>query len=81
MTEADDIVARYVDMWNEPDPERRRQRIAEVWATDGEHHVATLSAVGHPQLAARVNSAHQKWVVEHGYVFRSAGDAQPRSID
>jgi hypothetical protein len=32
MTKLNDLVDRYVSMWNEPDPDRRRQSIAALWA-------------------------------------------------
>ncbi|WP_051740333.1 hypothetical protein [Kitasatospora sp. MBT66] len=31
------IAERYVALWNEPDPERRRRTVEELWATDGVH--------------------------------------------
>jgi hypothetical protein len=33
--EAEHLVDRYVALWNEPDPERRRRVIAELWTEDG----------------------------------------------
>jgi hypothetical protein len=33
--EAEHLAARYVALWNEPDPERRRRVIAELWTEDG----------------------------------------------
>jgi hypothetical protein len=30
-------VERYAAVWNEPDRERRRRSIAELWAEDGAH--------------------------------------------
>lgn len=30
-----DLTDRYVAVWNEPAPDRRRQRIAELWAPGG----------------------------------------------
>ncbi|WP_405006933.1 hypothetical protein OHV13_25175 [Kitasatospora purpeofusca] len=31
------IAYRYVALWNEPDPKRRRRAIEELWATNGVH--------------------------------------------
>ncbi|MFJ8435372.1 hypothetical protein ACIQ9P_29155 [Kitasatospora sp. NPDC094019] len=31
------IADRYVALWNQPDPERRRRAIEELWAADGVH--------------------------------------------
>jgi hypothetical protein len=34
---AADLAERYVALWNEPDADRRRRMIAELWAADGRH--------------------------------------------
>src|SRR3954471_23553636 len=34
---AAELAERYVALWNEPDPDRRRRTIAELWAQDGRH--------------------------------------------
>src|SRR4051812_17816011 len=34
---AAELAERYVGLWNEPDPDRRRRTIAELWAEDGRH--------------------------------------------
>jgi len=33
--EAEQLADRYLALWNEPDPERRRRLIAELWTEDG----------------------------------------------
>jgi len=35
--EAEQLADRYVALWNEPDPERRRRMIAELWTEDEKH--------------------------------------------
>jgi hypothetical protein len=35
MGNSNDLADHYVALWNEPDPDRRRQLIAELWAVDG----------------------------------------------
>ena len=37
MLEPDEIVERYVQMWNEPDAEQRRAAIRELWTDDCAH--------------------------------------------
>lgn len=32
-----DVAERYVALWNEPDADRRRRRIAALWAPEGRH--------------------------------------------
>jgi hypothetical protein len=36
-TSLDDLVGRYVALWNEPDPDTRRATIRELWSSDGSH--------------------------------------------
>jgi hypothetical protein len=38
MSKLNELVDRYVSVWNEPDAERRRQGIAALWAEDGARH-------------------------------------------
>ena len=35
--EAEQLADRYLALWNEADPERRRRMIAELWTEDGRH--------------------------------------------
>jgi hypothetical protein len=35
MTDTNEFADRYMSLWNEPDRERRRQLVAELWAEDG----------------------------------------------
>jgi hypothetical protein len=34
---AAELAEKYLALWNEPDPDRRRQMIAELWTEDGRH--------------------------------------------
>ena len=36
---AAELAARYIALWNEPDADRRRRTIAELWTQDGRHFV------------------------------------------
>jgi hypothetical protein len=37
MTNTQALAEKYMGLWNEPDPERRRRTIAELWTEDGMH--------------------------------------------
>jgi hypothetical protein len=37
MRDPNELADRYVALWNEPEPDRRRQLIAELWTEDGTH--------------------------------------------
>jgi SnoaL-like domain len=76
MTQVTELVDRYVAVWNEPDAEKRRRGIAALWAEDGAHFTPSLEARGYQALEARVAGAHQKWVKEGGFVFRSAKNVE-----
>ena len=69
-TEIATFVDRYVNIWNEPDADRRRQTIRELWHEDASHLARTLEAVGHGGIETRVANAYQKWVKEKGNLFR-----------
>ena len=64
------FVDRYINIWNEPDADRRRQTIRELWQEDAKHLARTLEAIGYDGIETRVANAHQKWVKEKGNVFR-----------
>lgn len=81
----DDPVAfgrRYVALWNEPDPARRRQMIAELWAEDGEHLLeppqdmraqAESLGFGAPKLEIRGHAALERRVARAYDDFVAAG--------
>ena len=70
MTGIATFVDRYVNIWNESDPERRRLTIRELWQEDAHHLACTLEALGHAGIETRVAKAYEKWVKEKGNVFR-----------
>jgi hypothetical protein len=70
MTDIASFVDRYVNIWNEPDAERRRETIRDLWQGDARHLARTLEAIGHDGIETRVANAYEKWVKERGNVFR-----------
>ena len=76
MMDPNELAARYVALWNEPDPERRRREVAALWAGNGGIFTATTEALGHEALAARVAGSHDSWVHDRGMVFRSLENAR-----
>ncbi|MFI0741369.1 nuclear transport factor 2 family protein [Streptomyces sp. NPDC021100] len=69
------FVRRYVAVWNEPDPARRRAEITALWAEDGVEYLDSAEFRGHRALEERVTQAHEELVERGGFVFRPAGDA------
>jgi hypothetical protein len=70
MTDIKDFADRYVNVWNEPDSERRRETIRTLWQDDARHLARTLEAEGYDGIEARIRTAYEKWVKEQGNVFR-----------
>jgi len=56
-----ELVDRYIRLWNEPDPDRRRQAIRELWAPGGRQVIqppqemrASATALGFPTATLEV---------------------------
>ena len=91
MSGPEELVDRYVAVWNEPDADRRRKAIAGLWTEGGAHILqppreiqqvagplaltATLEARGHDALEARVTRAYEQFVAPGKFVFRSRDNA------
>jgi hypothetical protein len=92
MSFANELGDRYVAVWNERDPERRREMVAELWALDGEHLLVPpqevretaaamrMSSVfevrGRRELELRVTDAHERFIASGDYQFRRCDDAE-----
>jgi hypothetical protein len=74
MSDPETLVQNYVGMWNEADPERRHEAVRSVWSEGGENLTSTVEVRGYANLYARADSAHQEWIVDKNYRFRSTGE-------
>ncbi len=69
MTDPNEIADRYVALWNEPDPHRRRTAIEELWTDDGVHvlqppvEIRAIAAAPGIGLTARLE-AHEHAALE-----------------
>ena len=70
MTDIAAFVDRYVNILNEPDPQRRRETVRALWQEDARHLARTIEAAGHDGIETRVANAYAKWVKEKGNIFR-----------
>ena len=70
------LVQNYVGMWNEHDPEKRHALVRSTWAEDGENLTSAIEARGYDELYARADSAHQTWIADKHYRFRSTGEVK-----
>jgi hypothetical protein len=74
--ELNQFADRYVSVWNEPDPAKRRQQIAALWVDEGEHYVESGKFVGLDALERRVGQAHNEFVRDAGNRFRAVAGAR-----
>ena len=87
-----ELAERYTAVWMEPDGDRRRKAIAELWGEDAIHVLQptqevyeaaderavnpTWQARGHDELEARVTSAYEDFVASGQMSFRLRGGAK-----
>jgi hypothetical protein len=71
-----DLVERYVALWNQPDAGLRRMAIASLWLPDGVHYVKEREARGYAALEQRVTGAYEKNVRDNGNRFRARPGVQ-----
>jgi SnoaL-like domain len=70
MNEAEKLAERYVAVWNETDPQIRRESIAALWAPEGVHYVGSREVQGFDALEQRITGSHEKNVRDGGHRFR-----------
>ena len=82
---------RYAAVWIEPDTERRRKTITQLWAEDGVHILEppqevrqtaatlgmtpTLKARGHDALEVRVTRSYEQFIAPGKFMFRARDNA------
>jgi hypothetical protein len=62
---AADLAAKYLALWNEPDPEQRRRAIAELWTEDGRHILHPPEEIR--EIAGRPGLGLTAVLEAHGY--------------
>ena len=65
-----DVIARYLDCWNETDPAARRKLIGAVWAPDAEYIDPMAEAHGRDAIDATIGAVQDQFP---GLVFTLAG--------
>ena len=76
MVQVNDIVARYIALWNEPDPDKRRMEIVSLWSPDGLHFAKSHTCHGYAALESRVTGSYERSIAPGINVFRSANNVQ-----
>jgi ketosteroid isomerase-like protein len=69
--EATKLVERYLDTWNEADPQTRRAAVAAVWAEEGEYVDPLATVYGPDQISNLIGAVQQQ---APGHVFRLLDD-------
>jgi hypothetical protein len=69
-TAMDAFVARYIEMWNEPDGAKRRAIIDTQWAPGAGNYTLTMEAAGLDAIETRVTRAYEAYVGTGLHHFR-----------
>ena len=70
-----DVVARYLQTWNETDPAARRKAIDELWAPDGVYNDPMATAEGRDQIDATIAAVQGQFA---GLAFTLASQVDSR---
>jgi hypothetical protein len=58
MTDAAIIANRYIDLWNETDPQRRGNLMTDLWNETGTYLDPLMQGEGHDQIDALITGVH-----------------------
>jgi SnoaL-like domain len=61
MTDHAIVARRYIDLWNERTPNRRREILSEHWASDAKYVDPLMSGDGHDGVDALIAGVQQKF--------------------
>jgi len=61
MTNASQIVERYIDVWNETDPARRNVMLAKGWSEDASYIDPVMKGEGHQEISELIGAVHERF--------------------
>jgi hypothetical protein len=61
MTDLNAIASRYIDLWNERTPDRRREMLAAHWTSDARYVDPLMSGEGHDGVDALISDVQQRF--------------------
>jgi hypothetical protein len=61
MTDVKQVAHRYIELWNERAPNRRREMLAANWTNDARYVDPLMSGDGHDGVDALISGVHQKF--------------------
>jgi hypothetical protein len=76
MIAIDELAARYVAVWTEPDAAVRDAAVAGLWSVDARACTSANEYVGLDAITRRVTAAYEEFVMGEGFVFRQLGSAE-----
>lgn len=72
MTMHNDLADRYIALWNETDPTRRRTLIAETFAEDASYRDPVMQGDGHAGIDTMIAGVQERFA---GHAFSRLGEA------
>jgi hypothetical protein len=75
LSDPNTLAARYIAMWNEPDADRRRAIVRELFAAGAVHYTPTREFRGLERLDARVTEGYEQFVEPGANIFRPVAGA------
>lgn len=73
MSDANELVDRYLAAWNETDEARRAEWVSRLWVEDGSYVDPLAEVTGHEAISAVIGAVQQQFP---GYTFRLAKAAE-----
>lgn len=70
MSDTEQLINRYIEVWNERGADRRAACLSEIWAADGSYVDPLVSAAGRDQIDAAIEGAQRQFP---DFVFRLTG--------
>jgi hypothetical protein len=70
MTDTTTLIDNYIAIWNEADPQRRRELIAQTWTEDATYVDPMMTGTGRDGIDAMIAGAQQQFP---GLLFELAG--------
>jgi SnoaL-like domain len=61
MTDINTIASRYIDLWNERSPDRRRAMLSQHWARDAKYVDPLMSGDGHDGVDALISGVQARF--------------------
>jgi hypothetical protein len=71
MTDAATIAARYIALWNETEPQRRKAQLTDLWSENGTYLDPLMQGQGHDQIDGLIAGVHGQFP---GFRFALLGE-------